>query len=170
MQDVVPSKSNSLRHAIEELIEPLERAQLESEGESGTHVPRSLDLIMGELTMIALLFTNVDLNIKAEEVDFINDMRRTIYGEGCPLLTLSDYEALCRQFLHLYPKRLLTIDHLPKSIRYLLEFDRGNSTKYADKARAVFVQFAEAIISADRNVDQYESMTLSNFKDVLYSS
>ena len=166
MQNANLSKLASLKESIEELVTPLETAQLEvSESRKEQN---GLDLIMGELTMITLLLTNVDLNVSAGELDLINDMRRAIYGEGVPLLTSSDYEELSREFLHLYPKRRLTIDHLPSSIRYLLAYDQLHGTAYTEKARALFLRFAEAMVSADQNKDSVESMILMNFKDILY--
>jgi hypothetical protein len=158
----------SMRQSIEDLLEPLEIAQLEISGEIAKKARNALDLIMGELTVTALILTNVDLKVSADELDFINDVRRTIYDAEVSPLNSTDYEDLCRQFLHLYPKERLTIDGLPNSIRYLDAYDQQHKTAYAEKARALFLLFAEALVSADRNKDSIESIMVLNFKDILY--
>lgn len=168
MQNADLSTLASLRQSIEELVAPLETAYSEASGESRKNVQNGLELIMGELTMIALLLTNVDLNVATGELALINDIRRAIYGEGVTLLNSSDYEELCREFLRLYPKRRLTIDHLPSSIRRLLAYDQAHGTEYAQKARALFLRFAEAMVNADKSMHPHESITLLNFKEILY--
>jgi len=142
---------------------------LEISGESAKKAQNGLDLIMSDLTMIALLLTNVDLKVSSDELAVINDIRRSVYGEEVPLLNSSDYEELCREFLHLYPKKRLTIDHLPSSIQHLLAYDQLHGTAYVEKARALFLRFAEAMVSADQNEGSVESIILANFKDILYS-
>jgi hypothetical protein len=168
MQKANLSTLAHLRQSIEELVPLIETAQSEVSGESGKKAQNGLELLMSDLTMIALLLTNVDLKVSADELDLINDLRRAIYGAGVPLLNSFDYDELCREFLRLYPKKRLTIDQLPNSIKYLLAYDQVHGTEYAEKARALFFQFAEAIVSADQNKDSVESIMLLNFKDILY--
>jgi hypothetical protein len=124
--------------------------------------------MMGELTMVTLLLTDVDLHVSSGELDLINDMRRAVYGEDVSMLSSSDYEQLCRDLLRLYPHGRLTVDVTPTSIRYLEAYDQAHGTKLAAKARALFLQFAEAMAGAAENEDAVESMVLANFKDILY--
>ncbi len=168
MHNVNLSTIRSLRESIEELVAPLETAQLEVADESIKKRQDGLDLIMSDLTMIALLLTNIDLKVSADELDFINEIRRAVYDKEIPLLNSSDYEELCREFLHIYPKKRLTIDQLPSSIRCLITYDQLHGTVYAEKARVLFLRFAEAMVSADQNEDSIESIILLNFKNTIY--
>ena len=167
MQEENLSILKSLKQNVEELIPPLEAAQKEIYGEDKESIKDSLDLIMGDLTMVVVMLTNIDSDIAATELKLINDMRHVVFGDGIPELTSNDYIGLFQEFLQLYPSKLLTLDHIPTSIRFLQTYDQGHGTDYAGKAKNLFIQFAEAIVKADREEDFGESITLANFKDIL---
>jgi hypothetical protein len=61
----------------------------------------------------------------------------------------------------------MTVDHIPTSVQLLSAYDKKHSTNYAEKARILFIQFADAIVKSDKKEDSYESITLANFKDLL---
>ena len=157
----------SLKQNVEELIPPLEAAQKEIYGDDTESIKDSLDLIMGELTMVVVMLTNIDSDISATELELINDMRHVVFGQEIPELTSDNYLGLSREFLQLYPDKRLTLDHVPSSIRLLQTFDQAHGTEYAGKAKSLFLQFAEAIVKADSEEDFGESITLANFKDIL---
>ncbi|MBI4674025.1 MAG: hypothetical protein HY741_20455 [Chloroflexi bacterium] len=157
----------SLRQAIEELVPPLDAAIAELPSERIVRARNGLELIMSELTMLAVILTNVDYRVSAEELAVINDMRRVVYGEESPSFTAQDYKDLCRQYLALYPKGILTLDALPDSIEFLLLYDQAHGTAYAAKARDLFIRFTEEIVRADQNKDSIESIVVLNIKDVL---
>src|SRR5215208_4281838 len=131
----------SLKPNIEEIIAPLEAAQLETYGENSVKIQNSLDLLMGELTMTVLLLTGTDSEVANRELELLNDMRHVVYGYGIPELTSSDHIDLCREFLRLYPNSLITVDRMPLSIRLLLLYDQAHGTDFASKARTIFIQF-----------------------------
>ena len=158
MQEENLSILRSLKQNVEELIPPLEAAQKETYGEDNESIKDSLDLIMGELTMVVVMLTNIDSDISATELELINDMRHVVFGDGIPELTSDNYLGLFREFLQL---------HVPSSIRLLQAYDQAHGTEYAGKAKSLLVQFAEAIVKADREEDIGESITLANFKDIL---
>jgi hypothetical protein len=160
----------SLKQNIEKIVAPLEAAQLEAYVENEELVQNGLDLITGELTMIVMLLTNVDHDISNSELELLNDMRHVVYGYGIPELTSNDFKELCEKFLRLYPKSRFTFDHLPPSIRFLRAYDKTHGTDHAATARAIFIQFSDAIVKADKNEGQLETMVLENFKDVLNST
>ncbi|MGI8668348.1 MAG: AAA family ATPase [Aridibacter sp.] len=161
----------SLRETIHELIEPIESVQLQIHKEEGGDLPDGLELLMGELTMVALIFTNADFNISSDETDLLNDFRRAIYGDKSRALTSQDYLELCRKFLHIHPKnRHLSIDYVPYSVQHLQIYDREHGTEYAEKAKAMFFRLANAIVKADDAEKSEEMMMLLNFKEILYSS
>ena len=157
----------ALRENIEELLAPIEAGEVEFYGEDSDRVQGGLDLIMGELTMIVLNLTDPDGVISPTELELLNDVRHVVLGYGIPNLDSTDFWGLRRQFLQIYPDRLLTLDHLPLSVRLLDVYDRSHDTKYAVKARTIFTQFADAIIKADKEENIYESMALENFKEIL---
>ena len=167
MQEENLSLLRPLKENVEELIPPLEAAQKEIYGEDKEKIIGSLDLIMGDLTMMAVMLTNIDSDIAAKELELINDMRHVVFGYGIPEVTSNSYMELFREFLQLYPNKQLTLDHIPPSIRLLQTYDQGHGTEYAGKAKSLFIQFAEAIVKADREEDFGESITLANFKDIL---
>ncbi len=160
----------SLEETIRELIKPLESIQGQIYEEEGGGLPDGLDLLMGELTMVALIFTNVDLNISEEETDVLNNFRQSIYGNESFALTSHDYRELCRKFLRIHPDRRISIDYTPYSVQYLQIYDREHGTEYAERARTMFFRLANAIVKADGVEKSEELMTLLNFKEILYSS
>jgi hypothetical protein len=156
-----------LKQNIEELIPPLDAGQKEIYGEDKESIKDSLDLIMGDLTMMVVMLTNIDSDISPTELELINDMRHVVFGYGIPELTSDDYMGLFQEFLNIYPDKRLTLDHIPASIRLLQAYDQGHDTQYAGKGKSLFIQFAEAIIKADKKENFAESITLANFKDIL---
>jgi hypothetical protein len=157
----------SLRQAIEELAPVLDTALSELASDRKVRARNGLELIMSELTMFAVILSNVDYRVSAEEMAIMNDIRRAIYGEDAALFNSADYEDLCREYLRLYPKGILTLDTIPDSIEFLLLYDHAHGTFYADKARDLFIRFAEEAVTADHNKDSIESILLSNIKEVL---
>jgi len=63
---------------------------------------------------------------------------------------------------------LLTIT-LIYSVQYLETYDAEHATEYAEKAKAVFFQVAKAVVQADEREQSRETITLLNFKEILYS-
>jgi len=157
----------SLKENIGELINPLDAAQLEFYGENSNKVQDSLDLIMGELTITVLWLTESDAEISSSELELINDMRHVVLGYGIPELTSNDYFDLLRQFRKLYPKNRVTVDNLPISILVLQNYDKKHNTEFANKVRRIFINFADAIVMADKNKNPSEYVGLEYFKGVL---
>lgn len=158
----------TLKENIEELTAPIEAGEIEFFGEDSHKVQSGLDLIMGELTMVVLILTDVHSGVSAHELELLNDMRHVVYGYGIPELDSSNYWDLCRKFLRIHPGRRMTIDHLPLTVQLLQIYDQGNGTQYADKARTLFIQFAEAMINVDKDKHPVEGVLLEHFRSVLY--
>jgi hypothetical protein len=167
MQQENLSLLRALKQNIEELTAPIEAAEIEFYGEDSPTVQNGLDLIMGELTMVVLMLTDQDGTISPNELEFLNAMRHVVHGYGIPELESDDYWELQRQFLRIHPDRLLTLDHLPLSVRLLDIYDRSHGTEYGDKARKLFIQFADALIKIDENETHFERIVLENFKEIL---
>lgn len=164
MQEETISLLRSLKQSVEEISPFLDNAQIEVYGqkkESG------LDLVMGELTMTVLMLTGADSNIAPNELKLINDMRHVVYGYGIPELNSNDYFELSKKFLRIYPEKRMTIDHLPISIRLLIDYDKKHGTEYANKARKLFLQFSDALIKSDKDEDHVERILFLNFRDTI---
>lgn len=86
----------SLETTIRELVEPIERIQLQIHNEESGYVPKRLELIEVELTMVVLIFTNADLSITDDETDLLNKFRRAICGDNAFGLTSHAYLDMCR--------------------------------------------------------------------------
>lgn len=159
----------SLETTIRELIDPIEKIQAQIHNEESGYIPNGLELIAGELTMVVLVFSNVDLNITDEETSLLNNFRRAVCGDDAFGLTSDDYLDMCRRFLHAHPDRRLSIDQKPYTVQFLQSYDRQHKTEYAQEAIAIFLQLAQAVIAADGIERPQEMMTLLNFKEILDS-
>jgi hypothetical protein len=91
MQEENLSILGPLKQNIEEIVAPLEAAEIEASGENKENVQSGLDFMMGKLTMIVLLLTGTDSDVAPREIELLNDMRRVVYGHGIPELSSSDY-------------------------------------------------------------------------------
>ncbi len=65
---------------------------------------------------------------------------------------------------------LKRLDRTPVSIAYLETHDARHGTRHADRARALFFQFANLVIKADGRVTPKEEAALAEFKEKLYPS
>jgi hypothetical protein len=159
----------SFRNSIREFVEPIEKIQLRIHDEESGYIPNGLDLIVGELTMVLLVFTNADLNVSDEETALLNNFRYAICGDYAFALSSDDYLDMCRKFLSIHPDRRLSIDHKPYSVQFLEAYDAEHSTDFAKRARDVFFQIAKAVVQADEREEFEEMMTLMNFNEILCS-
>lgn len=161
--------TRSLKETIHELVAPLECVQRQIHEKGGGRLPNGLDLLMGELTNVALIFANIDLNLSEQKRDLLNDFYRSIYVTKTLILPSDDFFQLCRKFVGTYPDRWLSIDYTPDSVQYLQSHDREHGTEYAEKAKAIFFRLASAIVNADGVETSQETITLLNFKEILDS-
>lgn len=167
MQQENLSILRALKQKIREINAPLESAQRELYGENSEKIRSGYYMIMAELTMALLVLTGTDSDVTDLELQLLNEMRHSVYGDEIQELTSCDYIELCREFLRLYPNRLITMDHLPMSIRLLRSYDRAHGTEYTNRARALFVRFAEAMIRANKDDHRYERAVWAYFQAIL---
>jgi len=170
MKEEYLSIIRSLKDNVDELIAPLDIAQTEFYGENIERVQNSLDLIMGELLMVILIFSSGDGVVLDRELDVINDMREVVHGHGVTQLTSHDNIELGEKILNLYSVRRYSVDVLPVSVQVLQEYDKKHNTSYRAKARELFVQFIDAMVAADNNEHHVETVLLGHFKEILNSS
>ena len=127
----------------------------------------SLDLVMEELSMVVLLLMGVDNEITNEELNLLNDMRHIVLGYDIPKLNSENYMELLKKYHAAYPDRVITVDHMPTTVRILLAYDEKHGSNYATKARELFAMFADAIIVTDKNKDFIEWVLVENFREFM---
>jgi hypothetical protein len=154
--------------AAHKLAEPLGQLQASESSEREINLPSGHDLLIGELIMVALLFSSSDNEIAETEISLINEISQAIKGESAAEINSTNFMQVYREFVAKYPQIRLTLDQIPLSIHRLKEFDKENGTKYSESAELLFLDFASAIVRADREVREREKMALANFESVLF--
>ena len=137
-----------------------------SEGE--VRLPNGPDLLLGELMMVALLFSSSDNEFAEHEISLINEIAMAVKGDEAEEISGVNFVQIFKKFTADYPGIKLTLDHAPLSIHRLKEFDREYGTSHADDAKLLFLDFASAIVRADGEVGEREKMVLANFESVLF--
>lgn len=141
----------------------------ESEPSAGEiNLPNGTDLLIGELMMVALLFSSSDNEFGEHEINLINEISQAVKGDEGEEINGANFVQVFKKFVADYPGIRLTLDNIPLSIDRLKEFDAEYGTSHADEAKLLFLDFASAIVKADREVGEREKMTLANFELVLF--
>lgn len=118
---------------------------------------------------IGLYFASVDGDLSDDEAAFLWDIQQ-FFVPDLPIsqFTKRQLRDLSRdsvrdnpEFLNLYK---------PEIVTYLETYDPVQGTDYADKAKALFFRFANAVAKADGKVTKVEELALSKFKQTLYGS
>lgn len=154
--------------AAHRLADPLSQFQADESSESEINLPSGHDLLIGELMMIALLFSSSDNEIAEAEIKLINEISQTIRGADSPEINGMNFMQVYREFVTNHPRIRLTLDHIPLTIHRLTKFDKEHGTRHSDDAKLLFLDFASAIVRADAEVREREKMALYNFESVLF--
>lgn len=167
--------------AVTELVLPLTDAfwhSYDSETDDIPSAKASLEQIVLDLRSIAFYFASSDDILSVEEASLIRDFERFFDEDEAELqdleaeLDLEDlpvtyYQDLYRKSIGNYPQ-LFKTPRQPTSLYYLERYDDDNGTHHAEKAKALFFRFANAIVKADGTVSEKERRSLAEFKDILY--
>jgi tellurite resistance protein len=153
--------------AAHRLAEPLGQLQSRESSENEINLPNGQELLLGELMMVALLFSSSDNEIAETEIGLINEISQAIQGENAAEINSTNFIQVYREFVTKYPRIRLTLDQAPLSIHRLKEFDKEHETQYSEDAKLLFLDFASAIVRADGEFIEREKMALSNFESVL---
>lgn len=141
----------------------------ESESREGEiKLPSGPDLLIGELMMVALLFSSSDNEFAEGEISLINEIAQAIHGDEAEEINKTNFIQIFKKFAADYPGIRLTLDNVPLSIHRLKEFDIEYGTTHADDAKLLFLDFASAIVRADGQVRERENIALANFESVLF--
>ena len=132
------------------------------------NLPNGPDLLLGELMMVALLFSSSDNEFAEREISLINEIAQALKGDEGEEINSTNLIQVFKKFVADYPGIRLTLDNVPLTIHRLKEFDIEYGTSHADDAKLLFLDFASAIVRADGEVGEREKMTLANFESVLF--
>jgi hypothetical protein len=154
---------NAARH----LAEPLSRFQAGDSSESEINLPNGPDLLLGELMMVALLFSSSDNEIAQAEISLVNEISQAIKSDVVEVNS-TNFIKIYREFVANHLGIRLTLDQAPLSIRRLKEFDKEHGTTHAEDAKLLFLDFASAIVRADGEVRGREKIALANFESILF--
>jgi stage V sporulation protein K len=161
-----------IRNASQDLIAPLEDVGWEL-WESGDDVVDGQQILLTSLSLVATRFACTDGDLSDEELDFIADIVMNLDSDDSKDNSHHGYEykrvvrQKIRQLVNAGLDVSLRLD-VPPAILYLDRYDSENGTFYAEKARAMFFRFANAIAKADGRITKQEEGELQRFKEALY--
>lgn len=154
--------------AAHRLAGPLGQLDESESSEGEIKLPHGPDLLIGELMMVALLFSSSDNEFAENEISLINEVAQAIQGDNAEEINGANFLQIFKKFVADYPGIRLTLDNVPLSIHRLKEFDVEYGTSHAEDAKLLFLDFASAIVRADGEVGEREKMALANFESVLF--
>jgi hypothetical protein len=154
--------------AAHRLAGPLGQLDENESSEDEIKLPSGPDLLIGELMMVALLFSSSDNEFAEHEISLINEIAQAIKGDEAEEINGANFMQIFKKFVADYPSIRLTLDNVPLSIHRLKEFDIEYGTTHAEEAKLLFLDFAAAIIRSDGEVREREKMALANFESVLF--
>ena len=157
-----------LVRAAHRLAGPLDQLDETELGEGEIKLPSGPDLLLGELMMVALLFSSSDNEFAEREISLINEIAQAVKGDEAEEISGANFVQIFKKFAADYPGVRLTLDTAPLSIHRLKEFDTEYGTSHAEDAKLLFLDFASAVVRADVEVGEREKMALANFEAVLF--
>jgi SpoVK/Ycf46/Vps4 family AAA+-type ATPase len=153
---------NEIRNMVAELIGPIETAQ-ESSWEAEGDPPTGLDTIYLDLNYLAAQFALADGELSENEAFLFRKIGEFL-GKASASWQYNSYNALRASYPRYKAMRV------PFCVQYLDAYDAGYGTNYADKAKAMFFRFANAMAKADGEITEEEKFALLEFKKLLYPS
>jgi hypothetical protein len=154
--------------AAHRLAGPLGQLDESELGAGDVTLPNGPDLLLGELMMVALLFSSTDNEIAEREISLINEIAQAVKGDEAEEISGANFVQIFKKFAADYPGIRLTLDNAPLSIQRLKEFDTEYGTSHAEDAKLLFLDFASAVVNVDGEVGEREKMALANFEAVLF--
>ena len=158
-----------LKNTIYELIDPLEQVEW-AYWQEGDDTVDGWATFRGWLSIVGVYFASVDGALTDDEAAFLNDVSDFFYpDESQGYITPRQYGDILRNAIQRNPDLYLTL-RLPSLVFYLMDYDNAYGTDYAEKARAMFFRFANAIIKADGRISPLEEAALAEFKSILFEN
>ena len=156
-----------IKNSIYELIDPLEHVEW-SFWEEGDDTVDGWFSFRANLSIIGVYFAAVDGALTDDEAALLNDVSEFFTpDEPAGYLTAKQYGDILRDAMRRNPIIYSNLQ-LPTPVFYLSQYDNTYGTDYAEKARALFFRFANAITKADGRISAQEEAALAEFKSVLF--
>jgi len=149
-----------LSRALDTLVAPLGES-IRAVWRDGS-APDARTVLENQLMLTAQQFINLREVSEAE--------KQRYYEEVCKVFRLRAVEDTfpLADSTDLPPHILKRLDRTPVSVSYLETHDARHGTRHADRARALFFQFANLVIKADGRVTPREEVALAELKEKLY--
>lgn len=160
----------SIRHTVNELASPIEQVE-RATGLPGDELPDGLGTLRAYLRMIAVFFSSTDGDLSVEEAAFIKDVADFFDPEfdsryrGTP----EQFRGFLLDAVREHPE-VYEFPDLSYILGVLDTYDSAYGTDCAEKAKAMFFRFANAMVKADGMATKEEELALSRFKDSLYGA
>jgi SpoVK/Ycf46/Vps4 family AAA+-type ATPase len=156
-----------LKGTVYELIDPLEQAEW-AFWEEGDDTVDGWRTLSSSLSAIGVYFATVDGALTDDEAGFLADINQFFSPEESEdLLTARQHGDILRSVMREHPEVYRQLE-LPPPIFYLSQYDNTYGTDYAEKAKAMFFRFANAVIKADGRISPSEKAALAEFKTLLF--
>ncbi len=157
------------RNEINELIEVLERA-LNFYWPDGDYDYGAKQLIYMDLFNVLMRFAGADRDITDNEAVLLMEVRKLFHAE------VKNYDASSPQALKVIrdifrtDRETFETNRMPSAIELLQRYDSDHGTSYAEKAKAMYMSLAEAMVKADLKETQEEQNKKSEYRELLYPS
>ncbi|HEU4713666.1 MAG TPA: AAA family ATPase [Pyrinomonadaceae bacterium] len=156
-----------IKNTIYELIDPLEQVEW-ALWEEGDDTVDGWFSFRAHLSIIGVHFAAVDGAFTDDEAALLNDVNEFFTpDEPAGELTAREYGDILRESMRRNPDIYMNL-RVPTPVLYLSQYDNSNGTDYAEKARALFFRFANAITKADGRITPKEEAALAEFKSVIF--
>ena len=156
-----------LKNTIYELIDPLEQVEW-AFWQEGDDTVDGWFTFRASFSIIGVYFAAVDGALTDDEAALLNDVAEFFSPEEpSGLITARQYGDILRQALRRNPEVYLNL-RVPSPVIYLSQYDNTYGTDYAEKAKALFFRFANAITKADGRISPPEEAALAEFKSILF--
>ena len=166
-----PESQSLCRYLIETATEfvPALEDVLWTHWKPGDDQVDGMGLVNADFYVLGLQLANADGDISESESALVRDVRELFdpTGKRHNALTNSDIRDLHRNAVR-GDREFWSELYVPSSVHLLQVSDDEHGTGYANKARAMFFRYANALVKADGKVTAKEVEILSQLKDLLY--
>ena len=155
-----PAIIRYLKNTAEELVIPIEQA-CNAMLQEGQDEIDGWSMISMSLLQITIQFTHVDEDFSDNEVYFLYNIIHNFFPDlDSPDFNEKQIREFVRQTINNNPQFYNNFESSVGVVSILNIYDNLYDTDYADKAKAMFFQFANAVAKADGKVTKDEKLLL----------
>jgi stage V sporulation protein K len=155
-----------LKNTVYALIDPLEQVQW-AIWEEGDDTVDGWSSLRAAFSIVGVHFAAVDGDLSDEEAAFLNDIEEFFTPEESGYIAPRQYREILRQGVREHREIYMEL-RLPYPVYCLGLYDNSYGTDYAEKAKALFFRFANAVTKSDGKISAAEEVALSQFKTILF--